>query len=162
MSSVAAADVLGVKPQRQPRTEPEPYIQPESKIDNEADEMTQRRLNEDEVRMIARVMREESVNGNGNKKTTIFLGAIALATFIGGAGNFLTSTGILLGSKNKEADTYYKQAEEDHRRLDNLRILYLLKFSEDPDKVDIEARQKQQDREKLREDMRKQIPPKRR
>lgn len=146
MAAARQFDLVGTWPDVE---QPELYKNPESDTAHIEDgEMTQRRLNEDEIRMIAQASRELAPT-QPNKQTNILLGVIALATLIGGAGNFLATMGLAVGNKQATYDNAIKQAEKDHDRLENLRTLYMLRFGEDPDKVDIQARQQEAERQRL-------------
>lgn len=96
-----------------------------------------------------------TANGHGEKRRmNWFMASIAIITLLGAGGNFVGSSGIWVGEKSKE-QTYLiervKAAEsksaEIQLKLDKLRDLYMIRFSEDPDKVDTDTmRRKKENR----------------
>lgn len=78
--------------------------------------------------------------------TKWFMGALAAVTLLGGAATFVGNSGMWVGKKD-EAVVHQQEKLADEvaarkdlqAKFDKLRDLYMIRFSEDPDKVDTET-----------------------
>jgi hypothetical protein len=151
MSHAATSDALPFRPQSKINTGKLSAGQ-DSDANYEDDEvMPPRRTEEDRLDRIERSLETlvtavaKPVNGE-KRRLNWFLGAIAGLTLLGAGANFVGNSGIWVGNRTRDGESIQKLQE----RFDNLRTLYILHFAEDPDNVDLQARQQAQDRERLR------------
>lgn len=89
----------------------------------------------------------------GSAPTKWFLAGIAVLTLVGGAGNFIGSSGVWVGGKAQQQEylilrvqTAENETAALRAKLDRLRDLYMIRFSEDPDKVDTDTMKRKKEK----------------
>lgn len=109
-------------------------ISPVQDSDLSHDDMATRTRDDDRLDRIEAIVetmaKSQAAPVNGEKRRmNWFMASIATITILGAGGNFIGSSGIWIGDRNRDAT----DVKELKAKYENIRTLYLIRFGEDPD-----------------------------